>query len=208
MVPPKQEEPARAPLRIRTLGAFQLWRDGMPLPDATWRRRKAAALLKCLLSTEGHRLHRDQVLEVLWPDQAPAAAAANLDYTVHHLRRLLDGPGAPRGHLRRQGDVLWLQPSGAGVPPDDWLDADAFERRAKSALAGRDRAACHAALAAYRGDYLPDDCYADWATPRRQALRSLYLAVLLHAAKLSGEERAIGEAIRLLEAVLVVDQPP
>jgi hypothetical protein len=38
--------------------------------DASWRLRKAAGLVKLLALAEGHRLHREQAMDLLWPDLA------------------------------------------------------------------------------------------------------------------------------------------
>ena len=50
---PKEETPPPIPvtptLRVRTLGAFAVWRDGQRIRDDAWHRRKAAALFKALL---------------------------------------------------------------------------------------------------------------------------------------------------------------
>src|SRR5579875_3265759 len=51
-----QEGPTITALRVRALGAFQIWRDGEQIPATAWRRHKAATLLKYLLSADGHRL--------------------------------------------------------------------------------------------------------------------------------------------------------
>ena len=193
-------------LRARTLGSFTIWQGGAQIPDDAWRRRKAATLLKCLLSAEGYRLHRDQILEVLWPDAAPAAAMQNLHYTTHLLRRILDAPGGASSHLRMRDDLLSLLPSVDGIASDEWLDASTFSRVARAALAGQDRAACRAALALYGGEYLPDDRYANWAIPRRQELHNLHLQVLLHAASLSRAQGDANEAIGFLRILLAADR--
>ena len=193
-------------LRARTLGSFAIWWGGVQIPDDAWRKRKAATLLKCLLSAEGHRLHRDQILEVLWPDAAPAAAMQNLHYTTHLLRRILDKPGSASSHLRMRDDLLSLLPSMDEIASDEWLDATTFSRHALAALAGQDRNACRAALALYGGEYLPDDRYADWAMPRRHELHSLHLQVLLHAATLGRAQGDATEAIGFVRALLAADR--
>src|SRR3712207_5560098 len=77
-------------LVIRLLGGFAILRHGVPLPGP-WRTEKARALVKLLALAPGHALHRDQVLEWLWPEQDPAAAANNLYFALHAARRALAG---------------------------------------------------------------------------------------------------------------------
>ena len=54
--------------RIRLLGDFRIEIDGRQIPAAAWPRRHAAALVKLLALRPGHQLHRDRVIDTLWPD--------------------------------------------------------------------------------------------------------------------------------------------
>ena len=108
---------------------------GRAIPPAAWTSQRAATLFKCLLSTPGHRLPREQASELLWPEAEPAASATNLRTTMHLLRQILDGPGAAESHLHTEGGMLVLAPDGE-YPSADWLDATAFARAAQAALAG------------------------------------------------------------------------
>jgi len=190
-------------LRVRTLGGFTVWRSVEAIGAERWRGRKVAALFKYLLSAPGQRLHREQAVELLWPEAAPEAGFNSLRYTVHELRAILDEPGAVTSHVRNVGRALQLAPGDdAG---DDWLDAIAFARQATAALASRDVAACRAALALYDGDYLPDDLYEEWAVARRENLREQYIALLGHLAMLYQGGEAVGAAEECWRRVLALD---
>ena len=76
---------------VRLLGGFALAVDGQSVEAGTWRLRKARTLVKLLALAPGPRLHREQVIELLWPDRAPAAAANNLHQVLHVARRQLGG---------------------------------------------------------------------------------------------------------------------
>src|SRR4051812_12636477 len=65
-------------VEITLLGCFGVAADGILTPDRAWPRRSAAALVKVLALAPGHRLHREQVLDLLWPDEAPARSAPRL----------------------------------------------------------------------------------------------------------------------------------
>ena len=54
-------------VQIGVLGPLAVTVDGRSVPGAQWRRRDAAALVKVLAITPEHRLHRDQVIDRLWP---------------------------------------------------------------------------------------------------------------------------------------------
>jgi DNA-binding SARP family transcriptional activator len=141
MVPPAgtpapQPSPQSAPaVRVRLLGGFGVTIGGVPVPEAAWRLQKAKGLVKLLALAPGHRLARDQLLDLLWPDFAPEAAANNLYRTLAAARAAL-GPAVP---LRLRGGVLALDPAGPLA-----VDVAAFEaaaararRRAPAARAAR-----------------------------------------------------------------------
>jgi predicted ATPase/DNA-binding SARP family transcriptional activator/DNA-binding CsgD family transcriptional regulator len=193
--------PDRATLAIRLLGGFQVAVGAQPVPDETWRRRRAADLIKLLALAPGHELARDEVLEALWPDLVPAAAANNLRVTVHALRAALH-IAAPSGPdpLRLRGDRLALWPSAPVA-----TDVAAFEAAAATAQRGDDPAACDVALALYAGDLLPEDRYAEWVAARREALRDAWLRLLEHLAGLRERNGDLPAAIAALERLVVAD---
>ena len=197
--------PASSLLRVRTLGGFTVWRGTDAVPADGWSQRKVALLFKCLLSAPGHALHREQLLDLLWPDADRDSGPKLLRQTLYRLRRLLGRPDAEHEYVRLEGDVLVLAPGAEGPAPADWLDARAFERAATAALAGTDAAAARAALALYAGDFLPNERYEEWANRRREALCELYRAVLLHLADLRERQGGNGEAMRCLRALLASD---
>ncbi|MBA3473287.1 MAG: transcriptional activator domain-containing protein, partial [Rubrobacter sp.] len=54
-----------------------------------WRLRKAASLVKLLALAEGHRLHRDRISSLLWPDLDEKPASNNLHRALHYARAAL-----------------------------------------------------------------------------------------------------------------------
>src|SRR3954471_5167727 len=78
-----------ADVSVTLLNGFAAAVDGVPVPDAAWRLKKARELVKLLALAPGHRLHREQAMDVLWPDLGPEAAANNLNQAVHVARRAL-----------------------------------------------------------------------------------------------------------------------
>jgi predicted ATPase/DNA-binding SARP family transcriptional activator len=192
-------------IRVRALGGFTVWLDGVPLPPARWRRRHVAALFKCLLGAPGYRMLREQLVDALFADRDPAAGAKALRATTYLLRKVLDRPEAGASHIQSEGEWLLLAPQLHAGPPADWLDADAFDHAADAALHGNHVAACQAALALYGGEYLPDDRYEDWAQARRQELRLRHIALLLHCAVLHYKGGAGDETVHCLRQVLAVD---
>lgn len=150
---------------IRLLGGFAVTVDGRPVPADAWRHRRGADLVKLLALTPGHRLHREQAMDALWPDLPADAAAANLRKAVHFARRAMGSESA----IALEGGSVALSP-GADV------DVDRFEQAAGGAAP--DEAA---AISAYGGELLPSDPYASWASETRDRLRLRYLEILKRA---------------------------
>ncbi|HAE81945.1 MAG TPA: hypothetical protein DCK85_01045, partial [Ktedonobacter sp.] len=122
-------------LRIYALGQFRVERlqgnDWSAVVNRTWHRRRARALLGCLLSCTGRRLGREQAMEALWPDLDMETAANRLNGAVHELRQILEPeiarPAASR-MLRLERDVFELADR-----TQIWVDAEAFESLLKEA---------------------------------------------------------------------------
>jgi predicted ATPase len=144
---------------IRLLGGFAASSDTDPVPESAWRLKKGRELVKLLALAPGHRLHREQLMEALWADLAPAAAANNLNQAVHAARRAL-GPEA----IEAKDGLLELHAS---------VDVELFEQSAVSARASPKAAAYRAALTLYTGELLPENRYDDFAAVRRDELAML-----------------------------------
>ena len=119
--------------------------------------------MKLLALAPGHRLHREQAIDLLWPESGRRPASNNLLTALHAARKVLD-PDAGCHYLASEDESLVLCPAG-GL----WVDVDAFEQAVATARRSQDPAAYRAALELYPGELLPDDRYEDWAESRRRA---------------------------------------
>lgn len=195
------DESHDAALRLTLLGGFHVRVHDRDIPAVGWQRRKAAALVKLLALAPGHRLHREQVMELLWPDHEPEQAANSLYQALHAARRTLAGDEAGSdGSLILRDQVVQFAPGLA-----TWVDVVAFEAAAAVAHRRRDPDAYRAALALYTGDLLPDDLYEPWAGERREALRAEHVSLLLGLAQCQEAAGAHADAIAALRNVLAAD---
>ncbi|MBE3039148.1 MAG: hypothetical protein IMZ62_10100, partial [Chloroflexi bacterium] len=80
-------------IHIQLLGGFAVWVGGEMIPEEQWHSRRARNLVKLLALTPGHRLHRDQIADTLWPDSDLAASANNFHQTLYAARRILGSAG-------------------------------------------------------------------------------------------------------------------
>ena len=74
MVSETGDESGSLGLEVDLLGGFAVRVDGRSVPATAFARRRARTLLKLLALQPGYRLHRDQVLDLLWPDLDARAA--------------------------------------------------------------------------------------------------------------------------------------
>src|SRR5215218_8233888 len=79
----------RKAVRVWLLGGFRVSVGPRAITQDAWRLRKAASLVKLLALAPGHRLHREQAMDVLWPDSGRRAASNSLRSTLHAARRVL-----------------------------------------------------------------------------------------------------------------------
>jgi predicted ATPase/DNA-binding SARP family transcriptional activator len=188
------------PLTVTLLGSFEVRVGDRLLESSVWRLQKARSLLKLLALAAGHRLAREQILDLLWPDLEPESAANNLYQTLHSVRRILQTPDGA-AEVRLQHGLLSLQPDG-----EISVDVDAFEAAARRARCSDDPDLYHAAIALYTGDLLPDDLYEDWAAWRREALRESYLGLLLEVARRHGSRGELRQAMDALRRAVQAER--
>ncbi|HZU69622.1 MAG TPA: tetratricopeptide repeat protein [Ktedonobacteraceae bacterium] len=198
-------------LRVYLLGQFRVERrsgDGwQAVANRKWQRRRARALLGCLLGSPMRRLGREQVMEALWPDLDTETAANRLNGAVHELRQILEpeiARPAASELLRLERDVLILADAS-----HIWVDAEAFETLLNKANVSSDppevEKLLEGAAALYAGDYLLEELYSPWTTARRESLRRGWMGLLLNLADLRAARGALASAIEPLERLLSTD---
>jgi len=164
-------------IRVRLLGELRVSVGSRVIQAKQWRLRKPATLVKLLALAPHHRLQREQIMDLLWPDSGKRSASNNLRQIVHTTRKILD-PVAGSRYLHSDNESLVLCPGG-----EIWVDVEAFEEAAATARRSKDPAAYRAALDLYAGELSPEDRYEEWAETRRAELRRLHLALLIELAE-------------------------
>src|SRR5215212_3245045 len=168
----------RKTIRVWLLGGFRVSVGARTITQDAWRLKKAATLVKLLALAPGHRMHREQAMDLLWPDSGRKAASNSLRSTLHTARKVLE-PAIGSRFLASEDESLVLCPEG-----ELWVDVDAFELGAATARGAKEPATYRAALDLYEGDLLPEDRYEEWTEGKREELRQLYLALLVELAGL------------------------
>jgi DNA-binding SARP family transcriptional activator len=193
---------------LRLLGGFSLQVDDRDL-DLLQVKPRARSVLHVLALHAGKPVHRDVIVDALWPDRDPQAAVRAMHVSLSAIRRQLEALTADRATtlLERHGDTYVF-----GADPAVWIDVAQFEQaRSAAHRAARtrdlDTATDHhrQALALYRGDLLPEAGAAEWIVGRRDELRIAAAEVAEELAKLLLDRDDLVGTVSVCERGLSID---
>ncbi len=205
VAPPPPEgagEAAHPWLEIRALGPLKVRVDGEPVPPGqlgtlSWR------LFKLFLAHPERPLTQEEIAEALWPDEPAGATARRVPRVVHGLRQRIEpDPKAPRLVQAVDGGYLFR------LEAPYVYDVERFEERVRTADGLEGEAARKAYLAAldlYRGDFLAEETFADWAEPERAYLRALAVRAGERAGELLLEAGEVKEAVVVYRRLTALD---
>lgn len=179
-------------LDVRCLGGFRFRWRGVELDQSV--RPSARTVLRILAVRAGTPVHREELVQLFWPDHSLESGIHNLHVAISALRRCLDvvGPGRGRDLLARRGDAYVLAPDGELVTDLQRLD-QAIQAAASATTQGdavARLAALRQALRLYAGDVLPAEGPAEWVVEIREQVRQ---RVAQAATELSRDELAGGD---------------
>jgi len=165
--------------RMRLLGGFELWKDGVRRPLKT---DKGRLILARLALTDHSPVPIPPLLENLWPERPPTRQRKNLSHTLKTLQSELEVDEELFDRLIQR------------TPEHLRLESEQFEEIDIWRLRARD-APSHAALAeTHRGPLLPEHDEPWLLTPRRQ----LFLSWL---SKVDAQDFPPAEQARILESI-------
>lgn len=201
-------EPGRARIQIFTFGTLQVIRDATTVTESDWHTRQARQLLKILITERPRPVSTDLLIEILWPNSTPHAAATTLRSAINALRNVLE-PDRPN---RAPSRYIVTQTPGYAfhLAPEIWLDVEVFEHLYNRAHNTADSALrlqlLEQAIALYTDDYLISDPYADWLQAERERLRERFFNALLMAADIYAESGHYADAITACRRLLARDE--
>ncbi len=185
------------PVRVYTLGQFNLLIDEQPVAD-TKAQRKPLKLLEVLIALGGVDVRADRIAEIVWPDAEGDAALSAFTTTLSRLRRLV-------------GDET-ISVKGGRVSLDErrcWVDVRALERILDRVAIPEMGIAIvrelgEKLLSLYRGPFLGDE-EGEWPWRLRNRLRTKFsrgLSQCVTVLRLAGETEM---ALQLLESAIDAD---
>lgn len=187
---------------LHCLGGFRLAR-GSEVTELTELRPRARLLVLRLAMSHGQDVHREHLIDALWPEATLSQGLRRLQVAVSSARQLLAQHGWGTDCLARSGDTYRLHLpvtvdlnhleetlnaiAHPPAPPDPvWIERLTEE-----------------VTTCYRGELLPEVGPAEWVLPERERLRLTTASALVvlsqHALSLDRADLALSPAQRVVE---------
>ncbi len=197
-------------LRIQTFGQFYLWRDGQAI--TRWDRPQAEIITKLLLvrrAQGGRTITSDEFITRLWPDANAVKGRKKLLPLISNARGTLEPDIEPRdsNFILRTANGYFFDLSGR-VSWDLFDLQNHFKRgqqlfreeKWEEAIAAFERGKAY-----YKGDFLAEDRYADWAITIRHDIVNQFRDLLVALADSYAALGRYSQAIKACEEALRKD---
>jgi DNA-binding SARP family transcriptional activator len=168
---------SQAEVSVHLLGPMSVVVDDVPIEE--WSSARIRSLFGYLLTHRQPWPAREVLMEVFWPEKSPKASRNSLNVAIHGLRRVL-------GQAKDVPVIIYACGT-YRLHPDVrlWLDVEEFDKLVERGRLHEDvgetdqaTAAYEFAVGLYRGEFLADDPYDDWAALIRERLRLACLDTL------------------------------
>ncbi|MFV0307799.1 MAG: BTAD domain-containing putative transcriptional regulator [Desertimonas sp.] len=198
---------AGAPVSIRTFGGLEVSVEGVAVGASQWQSRVAREVLAILVTNRPRPVRRADLIDQFWPGDDSPQASNRLSAALSTIRKVLDPHrlGPLDRFLRVERDLVTLV--------DVEVDLDEFLQLAATGLrsgpddeAGARMALLRRVESLFRGDYLEEFAYADWATGLRERCRAVYLEVASTLGAASAADGDHGQATRFYLRMLECDR--
>ena len=191
-------------IEIRMFGAFRAERDGFPITDKMWRRKKAATLAERLALGMDALVDRETLAMELWPHAEFNSARNNLYSTISRLRSALGPTPDGKSCVLIQNECIGL--NGDYVKTDVRL----FDQMSREVLGNRTGARgphlielCLKIEQLYAGPlYVPNGCNPTYFLRMRRIMESKYIDCMIRGANAALEENDLQSAVWLVESGL------
>lgn len=191
-------------IEIRMFGAFRAERDGFPITDKMWRRKKAATLAERLALGMDALVDRETLAMELWPHAEFNSARNNLYSTISRLRSALGPTPDGKSCVLIQNECIGL--NGDYVKTDVRL----FDQISREVLGNRTGVRgphlielCLKIEQLYAGPlYVPNGCNPTYFLRMRRIMESKYIDCMIRGANAALEENDLQSAVWLVESGL------
>jgi DNA-binding SARP family transcriptional activator len=186
-------------LWVRTLDAFNVWRGNQLIQPGEWKREKAKNLFQLLVGNRGKWLHRDQIINILWPDTPLETATNSLKVAFNALNQVLE-PDRPRGKepyfVERQQELYRLNPNAIIN-----VDTDIFEQSINEGT----EISLRTAIDLYNSRYFEDSYVQEWLMVDEQYYHQQYLLAADQLIQIYIRDEKFDEALYITYRILAID---
>jgi DNA-binding SARP family transcriptional activator len=197
------------PLRIQTLGEFQVFRGDSPIADSEWDRSQPKKLLKAIVSYGSQNIPREILMDEFWPEERPQAAERNFKTTLQRLRKSLEPfihKDFGSSYIHLHDNIVSLDAELCHVDADRFLSLLKMAEEKQKKGDGKGAFPFYAeALEIYKGDFLPEELYASWTDKKREELRAKYIELLNKMASFHERQGSLKKAIDCYKKAIQVD---
>jgi DNA-binding SARP family transcriptional activator len=186
------------PLKIYTLGRFEIVRDGVPLVFSGKVQKKPLEMLKAIVAMGGTHVPVVRLTDALWPDAEGDMAHNAFEVTLSRLRKLLSC-----------GDIITFSAGQIGIDGKrcrvDSMVLESEIDAAEAADGEKSSEHCVRALRLYSGPFLPSDEGAPWASARRVFLHDAMLRIMMRAGRYHESRGNVEQALDIYSRGIATD---
>lgn len=177
---------------IQTFGKFAIKNGSESVQIPFKRSQKAQEITRFLIAYRNRKISKDFLCEEFWPGMDFYSAKHNLSTTMYLIRKgfdkVVEEKDFGKKMFKTSSQMCWLE-----IPENVILDVDYFKQLQKKAslTAKRDeKIAFYKEMESiYKGDFLPEQPYSDWAISIREECKEMAVEHLCELVKLLIEEQ-------------------
>ena len=196
-------------MNIETFGGFRLYRGLTVMEEKEWDGYLPELLLKAIVTHGSHRVPKDQLIEVLWPEVTSQSGERNFKITLHRLRKALEpemDKAFGSSYIYLKANLIYLDEELCKTDLDEFLSL--YHRGEKNERGGDIEAALflyNNAIDLYKGDFLSEELYTSWIDIKREELRKLYINLLYKIADIQEKRGTSKIAIDCYKKIIQID---
>ena len=201
--PPRPIHPPNdVDIAVHVLGPFRLALAGHVVETSNG--GKSLRVLKYLLSHRDRPVPKDVLIDIFWPALDVDSVGRSLHQAIYTLRKTLRIGADDAQHVVFENGAYLINPK-----LSVWCDLDVFESSAAAGRVAEMEGRMVEAIAdfscaerCYRGDYLADSPYEEWAIGDRERLRLQYVDVANRLADLLFDSDDVDAAATVSQKLL------
>ncbi|MFH1156246.1 MAG: BTAD domain-containing putative transcriptional regulator [Pseudomonadota bacterium] len=194
-------------IRVETLGEFRVF--STTAGDIQWEGTRPRLLFKSIITHGGSDIPKDILIEDLWPETSEASGEKKFRVTLHRLRKTLE----PLANKEFGYAYIKLE-SGYVSVDTDLVSIDCYDFHTLYVQGLQSQSRGHAekakdmfekAALMYKGDFLSEEPYVDWAVQKRDELVRIHRDLLDRMASLHEQSGNFAAASRYLLDLVQAD---